>query len=120
LEPKNAQTLTALGVLYAEEHRFAESERAHRGAVALAAGCVKCWNNLGFSLYLAHEDRAAVEAYEAALRLDPGARVIYNHLGLAYGRLGDEAAALRAFRQAGGEEHAQKNLALCRRLRRQP
>jgi len=117
LEPGRASALSALGVLYDQEHRFEDAEQAHRDAVARARDCVKCWNNLGFSLFLERRDRAAIEAYEIALRLDPGARVIYNNLGFAYGRLGYEAAALRAFRQAGDEKRAQKNLALCRLLR---
>lgn len=90
---------------------------AHQRATELQGGCVRCWNNLGYSLFLAGRDREAVTAYETALKLDPNARTIYNNLGFAYGRLGDDRAALSAFRQALGEADAAKNLELAHALR---
>src|SRR5215831_8176526 len=46
LAPGYAPALSALGVLYDQQHRFAEAQGAHRRAVAAARDCVKCWNNL--------------------------------------------------------------------------
>ena len=89
--------------------------RAFRSEIA--PGCVRCWNNYGYSLFLSGHDKEAVVAYERALTLDPNARTVYNNLGFAYGQLGDDAAALRAFRQAVNEDEAKRNLALCHERR---
>src|SRR5215467_11286858 len=101
-----------MGVLRDHEKNHEAALREHTRATQLAPECVRCWNNLGFSLFLAGRDHDAVAAYERALRLDPGQKTIYNNLGFAYARLGDAAAAARAFEQAGTRE---QNLAVVKK-----
>jgi Flp pilus assembly protein TadD len=112
LAPGNARALDALGVLYDLEHRPMDAENAHRGALALAPGEAMYWNNLGFSLLVANRTNEAVTALEKALALDPALLVAYDNLGFAYGRRGDDAAAERCFRSAGGELAVRVNMAI--------
>ncbi|MFO0624270.1 MAG: BTAD domain-containing putative transcriptional regulator [Polyangiales bacterium] len=49
----------------------------------------------------AGRDRAAIETWERAVALDPlRARFLHRHLGMAWERVGDPAAAIRAYRRA--------------------
>lgn len=117
IDSKFAPAYGLTGRVEQRRGRRVEAVLAHQRATELAAGCSRCWNNLGFSLFLAGRDREAVNAYEQGLKIDSNARTIYNNLGFAYCRLGDEAAAIRVFRQSVPETEIETNLEICRQLR---
>ena len=48
-----------------------QAEPHHRRAVALAPDNPAYLNNLGFSLFLRHKNKEAIEVYQQAVRLSP-------------------------------------------------
>jgi Flp pilus assembly protein TadD len=100
----------ALGIMYDMSNRGEEAEPHHRKAVALAAENPTYLNNLGFSLFLRHKPREAVEAYQRAVRLSPTMGRIRTNLGFAYAALGDWPRASREFEMGAGPAEAKNNL----------
>lgn len=68
-------------------------------------------NNLGYSLYLNGNYRAAVERLKRAARLAPTDERILNNLALAQCRLGKYDDAYKNFARAGGEYNGRLNVA---------
>ncbi len=68
-------------------------------------------NNLGYSLYLNGNYRAAVERLKRAAKLAPTDERIWNNLALAQCRLGKYDDAYKSFARAGGEYNGRLNVA---------
>jgi Flp pilus assembly protein TadD len=68
-------------------------------------------NNLGYSLYLSGNYRAAVARLKRAARLAPSDERIWNNLALAQCRLGKYEDAYRSFARSGGEYQGRLNVA---------
>ncbi|HKP72634.1 MAG TPA: tetratricopeptide repeat protein [Pyrinomonadaceae bacterium] len=68
-------------------------------------------NNLGYSLYVNGNYRAAVERLKRAAKLAPSDERILNNLALAQCRLGKYDDAFRSFARAGGEYDGRLNVA---------
>jgi tetratricopeptide (TPR) repeat protein len=68
-------------------------------------------NNLGYSLYLSGNYRAAVARLKRAARLAPSDERIWNNLALAQCRLGKYDDAYRSFARSGGEYQGRLNVA---------
>jgi len=68
-------------------------------------------NNLGYSLYLSGNYRAAVARLKRAARLAPSDERIWNNLALAQSRLGKYDDAYRSFARSGGEYQGRLNVA---------
>jgi Tfp pilus assembly protein PilF len=68
-------------------------------------------NNLGYSLYLNGNYRAAVARLKRAARLAPADERIWNNLALAQCRLGKYEDAYRSFARSGGEYQGRLNVA---------
>ncbi|HEX8634575.1 MAG TPA: tetratricopeptide repeat protein [Pyrinomonadaceae bacterium] len=68
-------------------------------------------NNLGYSLYLNGNYRAAVARLKRAARLAPTDERIWNNLALAQCRLGKYDDAYRSFARSGGEYQGRLNVA---------
>jgi len=68
-------------------------------------------NNLGYSLYLSGNYRAAVARLKRASRLAPSDERIWNNLALAQCRLGKYEDAYRSFARSGGEYQGRLNVA---------
>ncbi|HEX7044594.1 MAG TPA: tetratricopeptide repeat protein, partial [Burkholderiales bacterium] len=71
LDPRHTGASANLGRLLHEAGRLADAERVYRNALAAGANDATVWYNLGVLLADMERPREAVEAYEAALRLDP-------------------------------------------------
>jgi len=69
----NALVLSSLG-------RFEDAIRTARRSVDLHPDDFLAWNNLGFALYKAGDLRAAIEAWEMALRVNPGFEVARKNI----------------------------------------
>ena len=118
LDPKDAGTHAALGVLLAGDGQAAAAERAHRRAIALAPTNPAYLNNLGFSLYVQGRDAEAIASYEQALVFDAGLRRVHLNLGFAYGHAGDLGRATTHFELAGTRGQLDNNLGLVFEARR--
>ncbi|HEV2802198.1 MAG TPA: tetratricopeptide repeat protein [Pyrinomonadaceae bacterium] len=68
-------------------------------------------NNLGYSLYLSGNYRAAVSRLKRAAKLAPADERIWNNLALAQSRLGKYDDAYKSFARAGGEYQGRLNVA---------
>ncbi|HEX9917537.1 MAG TPA: tetratricopeptide repeat protein, partial [Pyrinomonadaceae bacterium] len=68
-------------------------------------------NNLGYSLYLNGNYRAAVARLKRAAKLAPADERIWNNLALAQCRLGKYEDAYRSFARSGGEYQGRLNVA---------
>jgi tetratricopeptide (TPR) repeat protein len=68
-------------------------------------------NNLGYSLYLSGNYRAAVARLKRAAKLAPADERIWNNLALAQSRLGKYDDAYRSFARSGGEYQGRLNVA---------
>jgi Flp pilus assembly protein TadD len=68
-------------------------------------------NNLGYSLYLSGNYRAAVARLKRAAKLAPSDARIWNNLALAQCRLGRYDDAYKSFARAGGEYQGRLNVA---------
>jgi Flp pilus assembly protein TadD len=78
-------------------------------------------NNLGYSLYLSGNYRAAVARLKRAAKLAPADERIWNNLALAQSRLGKYEDAYRSFARSGGEYQGRLNVAaMLERAGREP
>jgi Flp pilus assembly protein TadD len=68
-------------------------------------------NNLGYSLYLSGNYRAAITRLKRAAKLAPADERIWNNLALAQSRLGKYDDAYRSFARSGGEYQGRLNVA---------
>jgi Flp pilus assembly protein TadD len=68
-------------------------------------------NNLGYSLYLSGNYRAAVARLKRAAKLAPSDARIWNNLALAQCRLGKYDDAYKSFARSGGEYQGRLNVA---------
>jgi len=68
-------------------------------------------NNLGYSLYLSGNYRAAVARLKRAAKLAPSDERIWNNLALAQCRLGKYDDAYKSFARSGGEYQGRLNVA---------
>ena len=118
--PTMAPAHDGLALVYALRGQHARALTHHDQAVKLAPKVPRFLNNRGFTRVLSDRLPEAISDYEAAIRLDPSAAQTYVNLGFALARQGQDADALRAFRQALTEAEALNNLALAKELAGQP
>ena len=70
-DPRHADALAALGVLYAERGELSRSTETFKRVVALAPDKAYLHNNVGYALHLEGKHAEAVEALRTAVTLDP-------------------------------------------------
>jgi Flp pilus assembly protein TadD len=109
-EKRLPEAHAALGIMYDMTNRGELAEPHHREAVNLAADNPNYLNNLGFSLFLRHKNREAIEAYQRAVRLSPTSGRIRTNLGFAYAAMGDLPRASREFEMGAAPAEAKNNL----------
>jgi tetratricopeptide (TPR) repeat protein len=78
-------------------------------ALATYPACVPALVNVANRLLEAGDVAAAIERYEAAIRLDPDFPEAHHNLGVAYKRAGRRSDAVRELRRATGLERRRKN-----------
>jgi Flp pilus assembly protein TadD len=108
--PESADAHAAFAVLMERRHDARESEVHHRRAVELAPGNARYLNNLGYSLLLHGDARAAIPVLLDAARTEPGNARVRNNLGFAYALAGDFPRAARQFALGGTASEAKNNL----------
>ncbi len=111
-DPTKAEWWGRLAVLADKQGMFAESEEAHRRAVALQPANPDLHCNLGYSLHIQQRWEEAGAALQRALELNPDHKKASNNLGLVLARSGRGSAALESFQRAGcSKADAHANLA---------
>jgi Flp pilus assembly protein TadD len=80
-----------LGIVLDEQQRWAEGERAHRAALALAPKSDYLHNNLGYNLLMQGKPDAAAAEFREALKFDPHSPLARNNLAMALANKPDQA-----------------------------
>lgn len=111
LDPKLSQAHSLLAVAYERKGLRERAGDSYRRSVDADDRDPEALNNLGYSLYLGGNYRAAVDKLKRAARLAPADARILNNLALAQTRLGKYDDAYRNFARAGGEFNAHANVA---------
>jgi Flp pilus assembly protein TadD len=111
LDPKLSQAHSLLAVAYDRKGLHDRAEDSYRHAIQVNENDPQALNNLGYSLYLNGNYRAAVDKLKRAARLAPADTRILNNLALAQVRVGKYDDAYRNFARAGGEFNGHSNLA---------
>jgi Flp pilus assembly protein TadD len=111
LDPKLSQAHSLLAVAYDRKGLHDRAEDSYRHAMDVNDRDPQALNNLGYSLYLNGNYRAAVDRLKRAARLAPADSRILNNLALAQTRLGKYDDAYHNFARAEGEFNGHANLA---------
>ncbi len=111
LDPKLSQAHSLLAVAYDRKGLHDLAEGSYRRAIDVNERDPQALNNLGYSLYLSGNYRAAVDRLKKAARLAPADARILNNLALAQVRLGKYDDAYRNFARAEGEFNGHANVA---------
>ena len=111
LDPRLGEAHTLLAVAYDRKGLRERAREAYDRAAETNESDAQALNNLGYSLYLAGNYRAAVDRLKRAARLAPGDARILNNLALAQCRLGKFDDAYKSFARAGGEYTGRVNIA---------
>ncbi|HEX8558897.1 MAG TPA: tetratricopeptide repeat protein [Pyrinomonadaceae bacterium] len=111
LDPKLSQAHSLLAVAYERKGLRDRAEDSYRRAMDVNDKDPQALNNLGWSLYLGGNYRAAVDRLKKAARLAPGDERVLNNLALAQARVGKYDDAYRNFARAGGEFSGHANVA---------
>jgi Flp pilus assembly protein TadD len=111
LDPKLSQAHSLLAVAYDRKGLHDRAEDSYRRAMDANDRDPQALNNLGYSLYLSGNYRAAVDKLKKAARLAPADARILNNLALAQVRLGKYDDAYRNFARAEGEFNGHANVA---------
>jgi Flp pilus assembly protein TadD len=111
LDPKLAQAHNLLAVAYDRKGLHDRAKDSYERAVDANDNDPDALNNLGYSLYISGNYRAAVDKLKRASRLAPGDARILNNLALAQMRIGKYDDAYKNFTRAGGEFAGHTNVA---------
>jgi tetratricopeptide (TPR) repeat protein len=93
LRSLRAKALTSIGVLFAEQERWADAERPFAEAAGLDPENVAIWRNLGIARTRQQRSIAAAEAFRRALQIEPDNGELTRYLAQAIGESGDLAGA---------------------------
>jgi Flp pilus assembly protein TadD len=110
LQPDHAETYNLLGICYDQKRQYGTAQAEYAKAIEHDRNNARYLNNLGYSYYLAGNDKVAVKWYRKGLKASPQDRRLHNNLGLALGRRGDYSKAREHFVLAVGESGAHLNL----------
>jgi len=99
-----------LGVIAAQQGRFADAEEHFIAARQLGPAGVELLCDLGYAYYIQHRLPEAEQVLRQALAQDPRHHATSNNLGLVLGEQGRFAESLALFRQVGSEAEAYANL----------
>ncbi len=104
LDPSDAEAWELYGNVLLARKKLAPAVEAFETATGLNAKLQESWSGLGrASLVLGQPDdlKRAVRAFEQQAKLDSGNIAVWNNLGVARGRSGDDEGAIKAFEKAG-------------------
>src|SRR5437868_4972600 len=98
-----------LGILLDEQKQWADGERSHREALAVAPKSDSLHNNLGYNLLMQGKNGAAAVEFQEALRLNSHSQVARNNLGMALTNQPDQTAV--SWQSVGDPAAAHNNMA---------
>lgn len=111
LDANLTEANSLLGLAYDRKGMPDRARNFYERAIKVDKEDAQTLNNLGFSLYLNGNYRAAVDKLKKAAKLAPSDQRILNNLALAQCRLGKYEDAYKSFARAGGEVTGRLNTA---------
>jgi Flp pilus assembly protein TadD len=111
LDPRLTQAHSLLAVAFDRKGLHDRAHASYDRAADVNERDPQALNNLGYSLYVNGNYRAAVDKLKKAARLAPSDARIHNNLALAQSRLGKYDDAYKSFARAGGELNGRLNVA---------
>ncbi len=111
LDPQLSRAHSLLAVAFDRKGLHERARESYERAIDLNERDAQSLNNLGYSLYLNGNYRAAVDRLKRAAKLAPTDQRIFNNLALAQCRLGKYDDAFKSFARAGGEFDGRMNVA---------
>jgi Flp pilus assembly protein TadD len=111
LDSRLTEAHNLLGVAFDRKGLHERAKESYERALNSQPNNAQMLNNIGYSLYLNGNYRAAVDRLKRAVKLAPRDQRIHNNLALAYCRLGKYDEALKSFTIAGGEFDGRLNTA---------
>ena len=111
LDPQLSQAHSLLAVAYDRKGLRERAKDSYERAVDVNESDPQALNNLGYSLYVSGNYRAAVERLKRAAKIAPTDARVLNNLALAQTRLGKYDEAYKNFARAGGEYQGRMNVA---------
>ncbi|MGH9943665.1 MAG: tetratricopeptide repeat protein [Pyrinomonadaceae bacterium] len=111
LDPRLSKAHNLLAIAYERRGMPERAKDAFERSLAINREDAETLNNLGYSLYLNGNYRAAVERLKRAAKLAPADERVWNNLALAQSRLGKYDDAYKSFKRAGGELTGRLNVA---------
>jgi Flp pilus assembly protein TadD len=111
LDPRLSQAHSLLALAYDRKGLHDRARDSYEHAIDVNEHDPQTLNNLGYSLYLNGNYRAAVDKLKKAAKLAPADTRILNNLALAQCRLGKYDDAYKNFARAGGELDGHMNVA---------
>ncbi len=111
LDPRHAQAHSLLAVAFDRRGLHDRAKDSYERSIKINDDDPQALNNIGYSLYLSGNYRAAIERLKRAAKLAPGDERILNNLALAQSRLGKYDDAFKSFARAGGELNGRMNTA---------
>jgi tetratricopeptide (TPR) repeat protein len=100
-----------LGLAYDRIGWHVEAAKAYERALTVAPKDPVVLANLGNSLYLADDYRAALKRLKQSIKLSPGTAVVHNNIGIVEARLGKYDNAFKSFARASNTFDAHLKLA---------
>lgn len=110
-EPNHAEAHHRLAVIADQQQDARTADEHYLKALTMNRRDADLLSDMGYSLYLRGKYDQSESRLKEALEANPYHRGAQSNLGLVYGRQGKYDQALAAFRQAGTESEAQKNIA---------
>lgn len=99
----SSEANTLLGAAFNRKRQPERATESYEQALRAAPNDPQTLNNLGYSLYLMGNDRAAVDWLKRAAKYAPNDQRVLNNLALAQSRLGKYDDAFKNFTRAEGE-----------------
>ncbi len=106
------QAYALLGMVHDRQKHFLFAAEAYEKAIAINPKAPGIHERLGRSLYKAEQYRDSAAALLKAIQLAPSRKKVYNYLGFALFKTGLESEAFDAFKKAGDEASACKNMGM--------
>jgi len=79
--PRDFETLSALGDKYFESNRYLEAIQTYDKALVINPKCADCLNDRGLAMFYMGNAKSALESFDKAIAIEPG----YAHVWLSKG-----------------------------------
>jgi protein O-GlcNAc transferase len=100
LDPDNLQVLSAQGGTFVALGKMEDTYRVCRKVLDADDQRAGDWNNMGLALQALRREDEAVEAFQAAIKIDPEYLMAHTHLGSSYQSQGRITEAREAYEKA--------------------